>query len=379
MATNRPAQLDEALDRRILVKVRFPEPDRAARAEIWRKHLPASAPLAADVDVEVLAERLDMSGGYTKNAVLMAVAAAVHEEGEDACITARHLEEAGRGQLQRPRDEDSELVRPEVRLADVVLSTTVRTSVEELVAAARNRRTVLERWGIGGSVDYGKGLSALFTGDPGTGKTLTAHAVAGELSKPLVVASIPAVVSKWVGQTERNLDALFRAARGHGAVLFLDEADSLLMARGEGRASRHDDSVVNAALRLIEQHDGVVLLATNLAEVLDRALLRRLTYRLQFPFPDAGARAKIWRTLIGTTAPGASEIDVERLGRAYALSGGHIKNAVFKAAFRAASQGGELTPCILDATAREEFENIGVNGGGRTVGFGPSAQQAGAP
>ena len=219
-----------------------------------------------------------MSGGYIKNAILVAVAGAVHEGGKEARIRHRHLADAAREQLCRPVEDEPDVVVPRVQLSDVVLPQPLTDLVRELIGAARNRRTVLERWGIGAHLTYGKGVSALFHGPPGTGKTLCAEAVACELSRPLLSAAIPALLSKWVGQTESNLQDLFRRARAQQAVLFLDEADSLLGERGSGRASRHDDSSVNTLLTLIERQDGVVLLATNLVERLDRALGRRLSY-----------------------------------------------------------------------------------------------------
>jgi len=259
---------------------------------------------------------------------------------------------------------------PKVRLGDVVLPDRLRCQIKEVISAARNRRTVLERWGIGAHLTYGKGVSALFYGPPGTGKTLCAEAIACELNQPLQVVAIPAVVSKWVGQTEQNLARLFNEARTGNAVLFLDEADTLLMERGEGRASRHDDSVVNTLLTLIERHDGVVLLATNLPDRLDKALVRRLTYRLGFPFPEAEQRAAIWKRLVPATVPTAGEIDFAHLGAAYSLSGGHIKNAVFKAAFRAASADGPLTQALLEEAALEEGDSVeGIAGKRRAVGF----------
>ena len=368
LATNLPQVLDEALERRILVKVHFPEPDRQARQEIWRRHLPPAAPLAADVDLAGLAERYELAGGYIKNAVLMAVAAAVHEAGVSPQITMAHLEEAARQQLQRPRDGECDCLVPQVTLEDVILVPAVRRQVAELIAAARSRRTVLERWGIGAHLSHGKGVSALFYGEPGTGKTLCAEAVAGELSRPLLHASLPALLSRWVGQTEQNLESLFSRARGEGAVLFLDEADSLLEERGTAHAARHEDRLVNLLLQLIKRHDGVVLLATNRPQQLDRALGRRLTYQLRFDLPDAAQRTAIWRRLLPATVPVEGVLELELLGRKYQTSGGQIKNAVFKAAFRAASGNGALTQALLEEAVQEELE-----GGRRQVkpiGFG---------
>ncbi len=372
LATNAPERLDEALGRRILVKVRFPAPDREARAEIWRRHLPAGAPIAADVDVEMLADRHDLTGGLIKNAVLMAIAEAVHggadagEGGAEASeggtaagpITMAMLDGAARQQACQVHDDTTGLVVPRARLADVILPAHVSAQVDELIAAARNRRTLLERWGIGAHMTAGKGVSALLCGPPGTGKTLCAEAIANELGRPLVVAAFPAIVSKWVGETQRNLARLFDDARRLGAVIFLDEADALLMERGEGNASRHDDAAVNVLLSLIERHEGVVLMATNRAATLDRALGRRLTERIEFPLPGPRERAAIWRRLLPDTVPVDAAIDFGRLGTGFAMAGGHIKNAVFRAAFRAANRGVPVSQALLEEAAGVELGQV---------------------
>mgnify|MGYP001071277556 CR=1 FL=1 len=368
LATNLPEDLDPALERRILVKIQFPEPDRQARHEIWRKHLPETAPVEASVDLELLADRFEMTGGYIKNAVLAAVASAVHDEGESPVISQDHLEQAARDQLRKPTNEDAVMTVPEVRLADVILPTEIEELVQELILAARSRRTVLERWGIGTHLTYGKGVSALFYGVPGTGKTLCAEAIAGELNRPLLLATIPGLVSKWVGQTEKNLENLFRDARAASAVLFLDEADSLLMERGGPQGTRHDDSMVNTLLTLIERFDGIVLLATNMPEKLDGALGRRLTYRIGFPFPAPESRAKIWRRLLPETVPLEGTLDLEELAKNFPLAGGHIKNAVFKAAFRAASANRGLSQQDLERAASEELATLESNR--QPIGFG---------
>lgn len=369
LATNLPQMLDEALDRRILVKVQFAQPDRLARREIWKKHLPEAAPLAADVDIDALADRFEMTGGYIKNAVLTALADALHQGGEaqdTPQITMETLERGARAQLAKPIEEDSPLVSPNVRLADIILPDTLKAQVEELIDAARHRRTVLERWGIGEHMTYGKGISALFHGTPGTGKTMCAEAIASELNRPLRVASVAGLKSKWIGETERNLSRLFEDARAHNAVLFLDEADSLLMARGEARASRHDDSVVNVLLTAIERHNGVVLMATNRADKLDDALDRRLTYTLEFPFPSARERAQIWQSLLPAGVPTDGAIDFAGLAERHRLSGGLIKNAVFKAAFRAARADVAVTTALLEQAALDENPAEVV----KAIGFG---------
>lgn len=372
LATNMPEVLDAALERRLLVRVAFPPPDREARREIWRQHLPPTVPLARDVDLEVLADRFDLSGGYIKNAVLTATAEAVRTGGKRPKVTMAHLAAAAQAQTLRlsGTGASGRVIAPKATLADVMLPDGVREQVVELVDAARNRRTVLERWGIGRHLTHGRGVSALFSGPPGTGKTLCAEAVAGELSRPLTTGSASTLLSKWVGESEQNVAGLFSEARRTGAVVFLDEIDALLGERGDSPAGqpRHEISLVNTLLTEIERFEGLVLLATNRPGALDAALERRLTYRLDFPFPDATLRAGIWRRLLPDTVPVAEPIDFEALGRAHALAGGHIKNAVFKAAFRAARGARPLTGSDLDLAAREETDGR-LRPRSATIGF----------
>lgn len=359
LATNLPQLLDDALDRRMLVKVRFGLPDRAARKAIWQQHLPATAPLADDVNVDALADRFEMAGGYIKNAVLLAVAEAAHVRTEQRPLTMAMFESAAEAQLQRPREERMNLVQPTVRLADVVLPPALRAEVEELLASARNRRSVLRDWGIGQHLSGLGGVAALLHGEPGTGKTLCAEAIAHELCKPLLVAQVPTLLSKWVGGTESNLQALFAEAKSEDAVLLLDECDALLGKRAPD-SRRHEVSTVNVLLGLLERFDGVVLLATNRPQELDSALGRRMGWVLHFAKPDIAARLAIWRGLLPPTVPVQGQLDLGLLAHLYPLAGGHIRNAVLRAAMRAAHRGDGLRMSDLLTAADQQAEAAGL-------------------
>jgi len=344
LATNLPGELDEALARRILVRVRFPEPDRAARVAIWQQHLPDAAPLADDVDVERLAERFELSGGYIKNTVLAAVAAAVHEAGDDEpLIELRHLEEAAQAQLPRVDEQGEPLEVPSIRLSEVVLAPPHSRQVDELLAAVRGRPEAMRSLGVGGPRRDRTGVAALFHGPPGTGKTLCAEALAGELNRPLAVARATSMLSKWVGQTERNLEGLFNEARHHKAVVLIDEADSLLAPRDAPGAARHDVSMVNALLDLVERYPGLVVLVTNAPDRLDAALERRIDHRIAFEQPGVEERGRLWRLMLGEAA--GEDVDVEALARVEA-SGAAIRSAVLRAAV---SAGGLSTMALRRA------------------------------
>jgi SpoVK/Ycf46/Vps4 family AAA+-type ATPase len=179
------------------------------------------------------------------------------------------------------------------------------------------------------------------------------------------------VLSKWIGESQRNLAAIFERATAIEAVLLVDEADSLLVQRGQEFSHPHDDGVTNALLQMLERHRGVVLFATNMPDRLDGALSRRLSYRLLFPLPGPVERAAIWGCLLPPSVPTAGDIDCEALGQRFVLTGGLIKNAVLKAAFRCSRQGGRLSQALLEAAACEEFDaqTGGLEHRQRVVGF----------
>lgn len=342
LATNLPQQLDEALDRRILVKIEFPEPDRVARREIWDKHLPDAAPVADDVDLDVLADRYEMTGGYIKNAVLMAVADAVYQGGDAPEITMAALEQAARDQITPANEQDSPVMRPETTLEDVVLSANARGRVDELVAAARGRRTVLERWRLGEHLSYGKSVSGLFVGPSGTGKTMCAEAVAYELSRPLLVHSLAGRGEHGSGRLEQAI----ADARSHNAVLLLDDA-GLLMRAEDARARQRREAV----FARMERYDGVVLVASREAPEAKSPLSGLFTYEVELPFPDETTRAEIWQQYLPESVPTEGYIDFDSLGATYKLSGREIKQAAFKAAFRAAEGEGAVTMELLRKAA----------------------------
>ncbi len=368
LATNLPEELDEALLRRALVRVTFPKPDRAQRAAIWTRHLPDSAPVAEDVDVDRLAERFELTGGLIKNAVLAAVAASVHENaGEKTRLTMRHFEEAAEGQLPRQDAEGRPVKVPAERLGDLVLSTQATRDVRQVLSAVRNRAMIRQVWGVGGNARSEEtGVAALLQGPPGTGKTLCAHALAGELGRPLLLGRAPALLSKWVGESERNLETLFTTGKASRAVILLDEADGLLTSRQTDARSRHDLSLVNTLLDLIERYPGLVLLATNLPDRLDIALERRLGYRIEFGRPARAQREQLWARMLPATAPTEGPIDHAALGR-HELTGALIQQAVMRAATRVAENGGVITQSALEDAA---VQARGLERKRRTVGFG---------
>jgi SpoVK/Ycf46/Vps4 family AAA+-type ATPase len=219
---------------------------------------------------------------------------------------------------------------------------------------------VLADWGLGARLGGG-GVAALLSGPPGTGKTACACAIAAELGVDVYAVDASAIASKWIGETERNLAALFDAAAASHAMLLFDEADALFGKRTEQRSSndRHANAETNYLLHRLEQHDAPCVLTTNHADNLDPAFLRRFALHLRFAPPDAADRAALWRAMLPKAAPVAADVDAAALARRFELPGGHIRNAVLRAAFLAADRGVAIDHALLERAARVEYEAMG--------------------
>jgi hypothetical protein len=241
---------------------------------------------------------------------------------------------------------------------DIVLPDAELALLRHIAEQVSHRTTVYEKWGFGEKVSRGLGISALFSGDSGTGKTMAAEVIANALRLNLYRIDLSAVVSKYIGETEKNLRRMFDAAENGGAILFFDEADALFGKRSEVKDShdRYANIEINYLLQRMEAYRGLAILATNMKSALDTAFLRRLRFIVRFPFPGVAERKAIWQRVFPAEMP-KSVLDYDRLARLN-VSGGHIHNIAINAAFLAARAGTPVTmPLILEA-ARAEFRKI---------------------
>jgi hypothetical protein len=241
---------------------------------------------------------------------------------------------------------------------DIVLPDAERTLLQHIADQVAQRSTVYESWGFAQKMSRGLGMSVLFSGESGTGKTLAAEVLAHELRLNLYRIDLSGVVSKYIGETEKNLRRLFDAAENGGAILFFDEADALFGRRSEVKDShdRYANIEINYLLQRMEAYSGLAILATNMKSALDTAFLRRLRFIVRFPFPGVPERKAMWQRAFPPDVPRAA-LDYDRLARLN-ITGGHIHNIALNAAFLAASAGTPVTmPMILDA-ARSEFRKI---------------------
>lgn len=259
----------------------------------------------------------------------------------------------------RPRlDELAQRIEPSATWEDLVLPEPQRQTLREITMHVRHRHTVYEAWGFAAKGSRGLGVSALFAGASGTGKTMAAEVLAHALRLDLYRIDLSQVVSKYIGETEKNLRKVFDAAEGGAAILLFDEADALFGKRSEVKDShdRYANVEVSYLLQRMEIYQGLAILTTNMKTALDQAFLRRIRFVMQFPFPDPAQRAEIWKRIFPKAVP-TEGLDWERLARLN-VAGGHIRNIAMNAAFLAAEEEVSVTMRHLLQAARGEYVKL---------------------
>ncbi len=253
-----------------------------------------------------------------------------------------------------------QVITPEVRLDDVIVESNVRRQLESLANRVRHRSVVLDEWRMRPGGGRGRGVTALFAGESGTGKSMSAEALAGELGVPLFRVELASVVDKYIGETEKNLEEVFRSVENDDGVLLFDEADALFGKRSDVSDARDRYANIEVAylLQRIEQFDGLAILTTNLRANLDEAFQRRLDAIVDFEEPDADARFTIWARALGPFQGSVSEEDLRALA-AVDITGGSIRSAVVTAAYYSAAEGVSLTRTHLLSGLQEEWRKAG--------------------
>ena len=256
-------------------------------------------------------------------------------------------------------DDLAERIEPRVGWDDIILPARQRETLRTIAAQGRSRARVHEQWGFGAAGSRGLGISALFAGPSGTGKTLAAEVIGAAIALEVYRIDLSGVVSKWVGETERNLKRVFDAAEATSSILVFEEADALFGKRTEVREShdRYANIEVSYLLQRMESYRGLAILTTNMRSHLDQAFLRRLRFVVDFPFPGEVERRAIWQLAFPENAP-REGLDVDRLAQLN-VPGGNIKTIALNAAFLAAEAGTPIRMAHVRAAARSEYEKIG--------------------
>jgi SpoVK/Ycf46/Vps4 family AAA+-type ATPase len=333
-----------------------PAPAADDRARLWRAGVngetaPGLDPAEATAQFRLTSDQVQRAA---RAARLQARAANRSIEAADLRAGARAQNAAGLERLARRME-------PAVRLADLVLPPDVLEQLRELTVRARQRDRVLGEWQMAGAASRRRGLTALFAGASGTGKTMAAEVVAGEMGLDLYVVDLASVVDKYVGETEKNLDRIFAEAESVNGVLLFDEADALFGKRSDvsDAHDRYANVEVAYLLQRMELFEGIAILATNLRSNLDEAFARRLDSLIDFPEPDEIDRLRLWDRCLGSLAPRDDDLDLAFLARAFKLSGGNIRNIVLAAAYMAAEAGRSISMADLVRATEREYRKLG--------------------
>jgi SpoVK/Ycf46/Vps4 family AAA+-type ATPase len=275
-------------------------------------------------------------------------------------LTPAALMASARKHSHRELAAKAELIEPSRIWSDLVLHDDAAAQLQELCNRVRRRHRVLERWGFGRS-PRGVGVTALFVGISGTGKTLAAEVVASELGLNLYRIDLSGVVSKYVGETEKNLESIFRGAEQSNAVLLFDEADALFGKRSAVRDAhdRYANVEIAYLLQRLESYPGVAILTTNLSDNLDPSFARRLAYTVHFPFPGPLERQRIWETVWPPDAPLAPDVQWKWLAERFKLTGGNIRNVALAAACLVEDDGGAIGMTHILHALRREYQKMG--------------------
>jgi SpoVK/Ycf46/Vps4 family AAA+-type ATPase len=359
--TNRPDEVDSSIEHYIGYQLALGMPDVEQRTRIWTTHLPASVPIHPDVDLDDLGTRFELTGGQISSACELAEQR-VRSSNDFPLVTQELLKQCAQAQIRANMDDLSVRSRINLTLDDLILPDREKSMIGEVLTACRNRIFVMTKWGFGRRLVTGKGIAVMFKGDPGTGKTLCAEIMASELGMKLYQISIPRLVSKYVGETEKNIAKIFASARANHSMLLFDEADSLFGKRVtnvESSIDRFSNMETNLLLQEIERFEGICILTTNLDKNIDDAFARRIMFKIEFPKPDVKHRTLIWKKLVPKDCPVDDDIDYERLGESFELAGGNIKNAVVRAAYRAAERRDKITWDDIEFAAEKECINAG--------------------
>ncbi|MGQ4489474.1 ATP-binding protein [Streptomyces sp. SAS_281] len=276
-------------------------------------------------------------------------------------LTPDHVRQGARAQNAAGLDRLARRIEPAVTWDDLVLPPDAHAQLRELTARARHRDRVLGQWAMRPGGGRGRGVSALFAGDSGTGKTMSAEVIAADLGLDLYTVDLATVIDKYVGETEKNLERIFTEAAGVNGVLLFDEADAIFGKRSDVKDAHDRYANVESAylLQRMESFDGLAILATNLRANLDDAFTRRLDLVIDFPVPDPDQRRVLWDRCLGPTLPRGSDLDLAFCAENFELAGGNIRSIAVTAAYLAAEAGGAVSMATLIHAVQREYQKLG--------------------
>ncbi len=343
-----------------VIEVEFPLPDYDQRVALWQRTLAGAASVDAE-DIHALAATFRLSASQIEAAVNTASNHAYWRNPQEVRVQMDELRRACRLHSNQGLRQLAQKIKPRYQWDNIVLPADRLMHLREILNAIKYRPVVYKRWGFDRKLSLGKGTNILFAGPSGTGKTMVAEIFANDLGVDLYKIDLSSVVSKFIGETEKNLAKIFDEAQTSNAILFFDEADALFGKRSTVKDAhdRYANIETSYLLQKMEEYEGVVMLATNLRNNMDDAFVRRITYIVAFPIPDEADRLRIWQGIWPMETPRDRDLDLEFMARRFNLAGGNIKNIGLAAAFLAAANGQNVTMEHLMRATKRELQKIG--------------------
>ncbi len=345
---------------RPFIRLEFPAPSYTTRKAAWAAALNGSNH-DTDEELNSLAGRFQLTPGQIRDAVGRAMTLTWSRDPGLPDLQPADIDAASRVQSQHRLGLMARKLDPHYTWDDIVLPRQQLATLRLICTTVRQRPTVYGDWGFDRKLSTGKGMIALFSGVSGTGKTMSAEIIANELGLDLYKINLSAVVSKYIGETEKNLEKIFSEAQYTDAILFFDEADALFGKRSEVKDAHDRYANIETAylLQRTEEYNGLVILASNIKKNMDEAFVRRIHFMVDFPFPEEPERLEIWRRTFPRQAPRSDDIDLPFLARKLKITGGNIRNIILVAAFLAAEEHAPISMRHLVRGASYEFQKIG--------------------
>ncbi|MEJ6483239.1 ATP-binding protein [Nostoc punctiforme UO1] len=348
-----------------LITVSFTVPEPSQRRECWQTYLKAAQITVEDQELDVLCDRFLLTPDQIADAVATAYNTArwqqIDSTKEKPLPSFLHLCSAARAQSGHDLATLARKIEPKYTWDDIVLHPNQITQLKDICKEAEYRNLVHQKWGFADKLSLGKGLNVLFSGSSGTGKTMAAEVIAHQLQLDLYKIDLSQIVSKYIGETEKNLNRIFTAATNSNAILFFDEADALFGKRSEVQDARdrYANIEVGYLLQKMEEYEGIAILTTNLRNNIDEAFERRLRFIIEFTLPDTKNRHLIWQRIFPKNAPCSPNLDLELLAQNFEITGANIRYIALTAAFLAADDGGVIEMIHLIRALRREYQKMG--------------------
>lgn len=344
------------------ITIEFTIPEFAQRRAYWSDSLAKIGITLEAENIDILSERFQLTPEQIDVAITTAtnqIRKNQHQTNPQPNI--QDLFAASRAQSWCDLTSLARKIPPKHIWNDIILPNNPLMQLREICNQVKHRRLVYEHWGFENKLSLGKGINVLFSGSPGTGKTMAAEIIANELELELYKIDLSQIVSKYIGETEKNLERVFAAAENANAILLFDEADAIFGKRSEVKDAhdRYANLEVAYLLQKMEEYEGITILTTNLSQNLDAAFTRRIRFIIEFPFPETPYRLQIWENIFPKQTPLSKDVDLKLMAQKFQLAGGEIRNIAVAAAFMAVEDGECITMKHLLQATKREFMKMG--------------------